>query len=308
MTASMGAQSKTGIGTTNTVTVGYEVMSNTLARHASHIASAGIRGTRQHTAERVAVGPYTISGSTVHNPTPLELDGLLPFIMGGSKDANTNIIAFAETLPDAYIAVNKIAVHNSTAWVLYNNCKAARATFRGATGQPLEVSIDWEGLTETLDLAAPTLTYKTDGIYVVSQGVFTLGGTAYPVNEFELTIDNGAVTDRFYNLSTHARSDIPLTDHVVTFRTNIPWSSTDSQSTVAVYDETDANIAGQAATLVFSGTSIALTFSMPLLQLVASSPVVNGRGEITLPLQGQARAKTVATAADTLTITNDSTV
>jgi hypothetical protein len=274
----------------DTSSIPFEFISESLQKKGTILETAGIRGTRQHPTERTRSGPYTVSGQLTFHPSPVMMDFFLPMIMGAPEA--TDVFAFAETLVTNYLAINRIGKMFTYAGVTVN-----KATFRGRAGQLLELALDVEAQTETVAAASgwPSLTMPTDYPYVMSDGVLTLVGSTRSFSEFEITIDNVLTTDRFMNSTT--RSEIPATDQIVTFKCGTPYTSAE----VDLYNQT---LLGSAASLVFTNadsTGKVLTFTFGKIQFPDMSPVVAGKSEIPLMLDGVAR-KTGSTAA--LSITN----
>ena len=65
------------------------------------IGDDGLRGTRTRAVERLALGNVKIAGSVTLEPTPAELELLMPFILGTSSSGGT--YAVADTLPNLYL-------------------------------------------------------------------------------------------------------------------------------------------------------------------------------------------------------------
>ena len=107
----------------------------------------------------------------------------------------------------------------------YIGCKVARATFRSAKGQPLEVAVEIAAIKESIGAAGsfPALALDAAAPFVFTDGVLTLGGTVYQVEEFETTIDWHLKLDRYMN--SQYRTDLVSTDLTVRLRADKPINS-----------------------------------------------------------------------------------
>lgn len=251
----------------------------------------GIRGTRSHRSDRTRTGPYTVSGQLVLPATRRALDVLLPMCLGGAE--STDVFNVAETLTELQFMIDRV-----TKVQTYSGCKANRCTLRGTQGGLLEIAIDIEGETESTGNAGtfPSLTLPEEKPYVFMDGALTLLGTARGFSSFEIVVDNQLVTDRFLNSTT--RAELPEQDRIVSARFTLPYDADNA-------DLHDQALAGAAGTLVFTNAeeaSSVLTVALGTLQFPARTPVVNGKGETVLELEGQARS-TVAGDPD-IRITN----
>ena len=158
----------------------------------------------------------------------------------------------------------------------------SRAVFTATQGQPLNLSLEIEAGTETVAAASgfPAITPSNTAPYIISDGVLTIGGTAYSFSQVTLTIDNVVDADRFLNSTT--RSEIPATDRIITLSATLPYTS----SEVALYD---LAVGGLSASLAWTNGGYSTTFTFPRIQIPAESPVVGGKGEIPLVINAVAR-------------------
>lgn len=290
MSGAYGTNVRVGLGSTATVDQPLEVLSESIALVETFLDPAGMRGTRSHSAERVRRGTRSVAGQIVCQPTPLELDYLLPKIAGGTKASNT--IALAETLPSFYVAVDRQAKVP-----VYSGCVVGAATLRAAVGSPLEVTLSVLGIDETVGNAGtfPALTFDVSGgPYVLSDLALTVGGVTYQCSAFEVSIDN-ALEPQWFNSETITR--IGATDRMVGVTLDLPYGDS-----VALHGSALAGVA-VVATLTQATRSLVLT--MPAVQAPRNTPVSAGRGEIIHRWAGVAR-KSGSTAE--LEFTNDSTV
>ena len=242
----------------------------------SHIDPDGVRGTRSHISENVVEGLDDVSGSIVMYPTPDELDWLLPKILGTAPSGTTYVLA--ETVPEFFVQFDRTINRFQ-----YAGVKVARATFRSSEGQPLELTLDVVGKTETVSATAhPALTLSTQAPFVHHQAAVTLGGTGgRKVDDVVVVIDNGLLTDVYRNSQT--RDVIPEGDRIVTLDCTVPYNATEED----LYDQA---VAGAAGIVAYTNGGLSLTFTFGALQVAPASPVIPGRtGELILPLSMTAR-------------------
>ena len=84
-----------------------EFISESFVENEERVDSEGIRGTRSRHGERVHAGLRRVGGSIVLNPSPGELDTLLPYILGAAE--STDSFAVADTLPDFQLMIDRVA-------------------------------------------------------------------------------------------------------------------------------------------------------------------------------------------------------
>lgn len=275
MAESMGHQAKLGMGTANPTTEPYEFYECGIGKDLNHLGSDGIRGTRSHISENVVEGTYSVGGLVKLRPSKVNLQNLIPRILGTAASGTT--YALAETVPDFYLQVDKIAKV-----MTYAGCKVNRATFRSSKNQPLMLDLDIHGKTETIGNAGtfPSLTIGTGQPFTHHQAVVTLSAGARAVDNIEIVIDNALVLDRFFN--TQTRNSLPEGDRVITFTCDVPFTA----SEIAMYDQA---VTGAAGTCVYTNGSDVLTFTFAALQVPAKPIGVNGKGEIIMRLTFTAR-------------------
>ena len=293
MAASVSALAKMGMGAADPVTQAIEFLNEGLQKRGQIVETAGIRGTRSHPKERTREGTFTIDGQISMNPCPDELDFLLPYIVGGSESSDD--FPLAETLPEMYISVDRIAKVFT-----YAGCKVNKATFRGREGQLLELSLEIMGKTEAVANSGtfPALTLTTAPPYIFHDCVMTIEATAYQIFDWEIVIDNKLNGQRFTN--SQSRTDIPAMDREVTVTVTVPYTSTEAD----LHDKA-SHKTGVAATCVFTNGARSLTFTTPALQKASESPTVPSRDqEIRLRLGFTARS---SGGTAELTINNDPT-
>lgn len=286
---SMGWDTLVGISTNNPTDAAFEFKSFGLAGQGSHHDPSGMRGYRGHQSERVRESNFDVRGPGSLEPSPEELALLFPWILGANASGTS--YALADTLQSRYVQVDRVAKVHTYAGVYINS-----ATFRGVENQPLELSLDMIGQTETEGNAGsfPAITPLLTPPFMYADCVLTLASSARKVKQFTLTINN-ALETQFYNSQTATR--INPTDRMISLQCDVPY---DTDNTALA----ESAVAGAAATLVFTFGAYSLTFSFATMQFPKIKPAINGRGEQMLSLSGMARR--VSTTPE-LAVTLDST-
>ena len=291
--ASVGVLAKAAIGASNPVDLPLEFITDTVKKIGSINDTNGIRGTRSHYAARTRTGTSKVSGQLVCMPSPVELDYLLYRVMGTAK--NGNVFALAETLPEFYYSVDRVAKVP-----VYAGCKAVKMTFAGSAGNLITVTMDVEGKTESVGASGsfPTLTmdYGPPYHFADSTSGVVINGTTYLISDFELTIDNTFNGDRFTNSLT--RTDLPVFDRTVGLKLTLPYTADEVGLHGAGYD-------GLSASITFTNNTRSCAFTFAALQFPEDSPTIASKDEISMVLNCIAR-RTASTAE--LSVSNDSTV
>ena len=288
--ASLGVKSQFSCAAAGTAIASYteahDPASVGITKKNSILDASGLRGTRQHSQERTAMGTDHVGGPIVLEPGAAMLDLWLPRILGGTLA--THNVPFAETLPTFDVLVDKIAQRH-----VYGGCYVNKATFDCKPNQNLKVSLDILGKTETLSATSfPAISNTTEAPWVFSQGVITLNSAVRQITEFQVVVDNH-LEARFTNSTT--ATVISAIDQTVTLTCKAPYTSDNTD----LYNQ---GITASAGTLVFTNGSNVLTFTFGALQYEDDGPIIEGRGEIFLPIHATAR-KTGSTAALNFTIT-----
>ncbi len=305
------------LGSPPSIANAFEFLNESLTTEQEVIRTEGIRGTRLHPAERVRQGRIIPGGSVSMQPTYAEMVQLLPRIFGvGTANTGYTVYAIAEktgqvTLPAGVPGGStftwsslpqyfRASVDRVAKVYVYDNAKVNRATLRSAPGQPLDVTLEIEALTEAVNNAGtfPSLTVSATAPFVFHDAVITLGGTVYQVLELETTIDWHLKTDRFANSQT--RTDLVSLDCTVATRFTVPFTS----DTAALYNASAwaggvpqtypygitgvANFSWGGAGLGAAGVSLALYYGN-LIFPAKKSPAVQSKDEIGMVLEGEAR-------------------
>lgn len=289
MPPSVGVLSKLGMGPSGTATELYEFIQGSDIRLTEELfESSGHVGSRSHPSERVRQNVRRPNGTLILHPNSVELDTLLPRILGGAEAAD--VFPLAETLPTFSCHLDKIArVFN------YTTCKVARARFRGSQGAPLEVSMDVVGTEETVAAAGtfPALSLNVaTGPYMFHDLVAQVSAVTYQFREFELLVDNFLDEERFLN--SQIRTAIPETDRLVQWTLRYPYETHDLYALA---------VTGVACVATFTNGSRSIQFNSSKVSFPRLTPELEGKQEIFQPLVGIAR-KSGATLE--LITTNDS--
>jgi tail tube protein len=306
-TASMGHQTKLGTITESTygtppgaVTEPFVFVSEGILKKGVIVERSGLRGTRSHVADDTRVGPYTASGQLVLEPTPEDLAIWFPRILGGvATGGELKTYPLAETLPSFTLSIDRVAKVFT-----YSGCKVNRATFRGAQGGLLRLTLDLVCQSESVANAGtfPALTPGVTQPYIFSDLALTLAATAREVKQFDLIIDNALVTDRFMNSLTIVSA--PEGDRKIGLHTVHAWASGNAD----LYAQALTGAAGTLQlTNALGGTppvGYQTTFSFATLQSPDRSPQVPGREEIFLNLEMVARK---VGSTPELSVTHDAT-
>lgn len=270
-TPAVTAQALFGVGDASPVTQAIEVLSSTLKKTDTHVHSPGLRGSRSRRKYRVRQTRTQVSGAFNMNPTATELDWWIEKILGGTTSVGVTDVA--ETLPEFFATVDKV-----TKVASYSGLRVARATLSGSSGEPLALSVEMEGEDETIGNAGtfPSLTLPTDNMFVFSDIVFNIEGSAREVDDFTLTVDNFLLADLYRNSLT--RDEIPAADRLVTLAATVPYTPDNSDLYAAL-------IAGAAASVVISDGSSTYTLDVANAKVPADAPEVPAlNAEIPLPI------------------------
>lgn len=274
-----------GIGATP-----FEITSESLKLVTEIANTQGMYGTRQQHKERSRVAKNVVSGQISFHVSPAMMVYLLPKILGAAAVGTT--FALAETLPSFVIQIDRVTkVFN------YTGCYVNKATFKGTAGGLITLTLDILGTAEAIVAAGggQSLTTPIDPPFVMSDSVLTLGGSAYSMMDFDLTIDN-KLQARWTNALGATR--IAPTDLMeVMLSLTMPYTATE----VGLYD---GGITSIAATLVMTNGGYVTTFTLPALQAPTESPVTGGKGEIPFILNYQAR---MTSTTNCIEVTHDST-
>jgi len=246
-----------------------EFVSCGLKKMESIVHSGGIRGTRERNIDRQRLASHAAGGPISLQPTATEIDWFLPYILGGATAGG--VTSIGESLTEFYACVDKVEDVAT-----YEECVVASASFAGAQGGPIELSMQIEAKQEDMDETAsfPSLTYGTEDMFVLADATVTIAGSAREISRFRLTIDNGVDAGRFMN--SLYRDQKPAHDCVVTFEAEFP------QDVNADLIEDGAD--GVAFIFALADGTDTYTFTTGKATCQPVSAEIAGRAEIMLPL------------------------
>lgn len=272
MTANINTFGRLGVAASTPATQFMEYLSFGLKKRTAHAHDDGIRGTRDRYINRSRLVQSIVSGPIAMQPSITEIDWWVSRILGGVTGGGITLVA--ETLPSFYaIWDSGDNVHE------YTGCKVDRATLGGSAGQPLNLNVDIEALTEAVSGTFPAISAATDSMFVASDVVLTLGGTAFEVESWQMIIDNMLIKDRFMN--SLVRTELPESDRIVSLNCVIPYNT----AAAALYADAVAGIEG---VLAITGNGSTYTWTFGQLLAPKEGPEGNGRGELKLNLNFRA--------------------
>lgn len=269
-----------------------ELITSSLKQTASLIQSEGMRGTRSRYGDRVTQGQKSVAGDLVLNPTPVELDTLLPYILGANEA--TDVFSVADTLPSFYAMLDRVQKLHT-----YAGLVVARAVFNFTANQLVRLTLSVVGTTETEANAGgfPSLTIDTGEAYVMHQGVLTYDSVAREFNSATLTIDNAPLV-LFRN--KQEASAITPGDRIVTLDVELPYDDANQD----IYTEQEAGTWASGSLALTNGNQ-SLTFTLNSLRSEPGTPDIQARGqELVMPLSFRAY---MTGSTREISVTNDST-
>jgi hypothetical protein len=294
----IGWQEKIGAGVTGSaVTKQYEWQSGDMKRRDAHLQSDGPRGTRDPLSDNVVKVTEDCEGTLVFRPDSVELDFLLPYILGTAESAD--VFALADLLTT--VGALRISRDRVRKRYHYDGVYVDRAVFRSREGGPLEMELTLVGTSETEDSNAfPTLTISIIKPYIHSEGVWKMGNVTYSgaVRESVITINN--FLSRDFRANSLTLSHIVPLDREITLGLRMKSSSDED----ALYDVAIAGLTTNTVKYTKSNRSLQFTFGA--LQKPTESEEFQGRRTVALmPLNFVARS--ISGGLPSLSVTNDST-
>lgn len=276
-----GALAYLAIGSASSPTNAYNFQNCSLKRTRTIFDPNNIRGTRSHQSEQTRFGNSTVGGPINMIPSKAEWVTLLPWILSGS---GTSPFSLGETPLARYVQLDTV-----TKVFTYAGCVVNRATIRGSVGGPVSLALDVIGLTEAMTNSGTGsgTGLSTGSPMMFADGVFTLSSTAYRLKDVTITIDN-AITP-VWNNSVDATYMIS-NDRTISVSHNNPWTADE----VALYNLALTGCNG--ATFNFTNGGDNLLFTFGTIQYPAETPVVPGKSELPLVMNGIARKLTTTEA------------
>lgn len=289
--AARGVATQLGVGDTSTVNKALNFTSEGLKKITEQIDANGMRGTRNRAIELLREGRHRVGGPININPTPVDLAYLLPKILGGTPSGTS--YPLAETVNSFYTTIDRVSKVYT-----YDATSVTKATFSSAPGQVLSLSMDCIAASETVAASGtyPSITVdKTTKPFVMSDLTIAIDGNSIQAESLSLTIDNAINADRFFNSQTlQSGGEIDPMDRTISLSLLLPYGH---GSSTTLYPPA---ITGSAVTLSFINGTVSLVFTMAAVAFVKESPVVNGLGEIFLPMNGKAYTTSTTTPLATV--------
>ena len=280
MAAALGTLGRLGIGSASPVTYGLDFKSEAFRLQQETINGNGVRGSRSHTLERVRAGLQRIGGAISLEPSAQDYAQLLPWILGSAAvvvSGTNRRYDINDALITQYLTVDRNAAVFS-----YTLAAVNQATFSAEQGEMLGVDLDLVGATETVAAAGTFPAIYPDvttNPFVLSDVALSVNSTTVTAKSFELTVNNNVDKDRFFNSNTIAA--MVGRDRSVMFKTRLPYGDW-----TALYN-TGAST-GVAVLISLAIGAVTMTISMPKVVFQPVSPVVEGRVEVMLDLEGRA--------------------
>lgn len=250
------------------------------------------RGSREESAERVVQGLINTELQIVMNPTPAELDDLLPWI--GFAESPTDTFSLTEALTYRDVLID-FDVHRQ----IFQDAMVNTAEFKSTKGQPLQLTLNVICRTQDTPVATafPAIGIDTEAPYMHHQGVLTLRSSTREFTEVALTIDNQLAAE-------HNNSQTPTVifpaGRTISGSCDTPFSSDE----VDLYTGPLANADGAAGSLVYTNGGLSTTFTLANVKEDGVKPPAITGGEIRQPIEFKVY-KSGSTSA--LVITHDAT-
>lgn len=252
-----------------------------------------IRGILDHAKERVTLGRLQIGVEVTMNPSPAELDVLLPLM--GFSESPTDTFTIGDSLTTFTTIVDKVTKVDT-----YTTCKIGKATFfgqRGGSPIGLRMQILGTGFSEGNAGSFSATALDADICYAFHEGTLTLQSSSRAFDRFEFTLDPHLMV-QWNNSSTP--TEICPTQRTITLAASTPYTSSESD----LFTTPLSSAAGAAATLAWSRSGQSTSIALANVKAIARPPSVPGKTEIRLPLLYRAY-KSGSTAA--VIITHDAT-
>jgi len=232
--------------------------------------SQGLTGDRQELACKAAILGETVSGGFNIKPTPAEFDWILDRAIGSNTGTPWLI---GTTLPSYHLWIKKGGLQT----FLYAGLRTNRLIISGNELDFLNVRVDTMGQAET-EVSDPSSPAALDcaATFAFSTIVLTIGGTAFLLKSFQLTIDNRIQAQQQENNAT--RQIFEAGRLGVSLNVTCGYRS----DTKALYRK---GIAGDDnCTLAITNGTSTYTFSFGNLKIPTSGPKVPADGEVTMDL------------------------
>lgn len=223
----------------------------------------GARGIGFKASEGVVYNTGKGSGPITIEPRPEDLRIILPLLLLGTFSTNViepeNLCTFFQFEHDAWAQRHRFGDCITNTWSL--------ASSQRAPVLRLDWSFESKTFTQT-STAFPTLQLSYQQPFVHKQSVVTIDGTAYKVDDLNISGNNSLETDLLYNSAT--RDDIPPGIQMFTLTHSSPFDDADG---IALLNLGASSV---EASVVYTSGPYSLTIEFPALQSPVKSPVMSG--------------------------------
>ena len=287
----------------------YDFLYEDIAKSGRLVGGRAITGTRSNYAQRMRLGHYSVGGRLGMYSCAGDLDLWLPRVLGGAE--STDVFDVSDDL--ATNGTFGILINRVGGTFEYSDCLVNSCFWRGKAGpggnepELIEQVLDIMSLDEDATTAWPVSiadlgTGDNRSPYIMGDSTVTIGGTAYPIKDFVILVDN-RLQPRWVN--SLAPSTVCPGDRIVMLRVTMPFTASSAAVFTGIYKNASRST-GVTSTIVFapSGKGYSTTFTFTGLQWVQTSPSVRGKREIDLVVDFVARK---TGSASELVVTNDST-
>lgn len=233
-----------------------------------------IRGILDHAKERVTLGRLHIGFEVTMNPSPAELDVLLPLM--GFTESPTDTFTIGDSLTSHTCIIDRVTkVHT------YTGCRIGKSVFFGQRGsQPigLTMQILGTGFSEGAAGSFSATALDTDIVYAFHEGTLTARSSSRNFDRFSLSINPGLEV-QWNNSATP--TEICPTNRVIMLSVSTPYTSSESD----LFTTPLSASAGAAGTLAWSRAGQSTSFAFANLKEIARPPSIPGKRQIRLPVQ-----------------------
>lgn len=276
-----------------------------------------IRGTLEGHANRVTAGLERLRFKIRMNPSPSEMDLILPLI--GTNENSTDNFSVVDgsgnsVAPPAF----EVVVDRNTQIDRYTGCKVDRAIHRGQMGNaPVELILEIVGQTMSRDVSwedsganAIAAIGTPDICYAFTEGTLKLGSSLgensdglIEFDRYAIVIDNNLEVQ--YN-NSRTPTNICASRRDIQLLANSPFVSAtaDLFNTPAGGDTTGFDSPNAYVKFTRSSANISTEFRFGNLKAIARPPSIPGKTEIRLDLAFQAYTTSSAAA---LVVVHDAT-
>lgn len=280
MAGAIGTLARLGIGDASPTTYGLDFRSEGLRMRQDSVNGNGTRGTFSHTVERVRAGLKKIEGPLSLQPNAADYHQLWPWILGaaGSVISGTQYsYPLGNATTGKFVQIDRIGKVFTYSGVAVNGFRLA-----AEQGALVDLELDLVAIDETVGNAGTFPAIYADvttAPFILSDLTLSVNSTTVTAKNFEVSGEFDIDKDRFFNSNT--LSATLKRDRNIMFKTNLPYGDF-----VALYNTGAAN--GVAVLATLTNGSVEMVLSMQKVVFAPMSPVVEGRVEVMLPLEGRA--------------------